>query len=127
MLTLVLGGARSGKSRYAQALLSAGRAVGYVATAREDAHDEEIIARIARHRADRPATWRTVEAPLDVERAIESVATDEAIVLVDCVAVWLSNLSWEHRDAAADELERIVLERVGALARAASGRRVVAV
>lgn len=126
MLTLVLGGARSGKSRFAQSLVAEEPAVVYVATARDDGDDEQMRARVARHRADRPAAWRTVEAPLDVEGAIASVEP-EVSVLLDCVTVWLSNLSWEHREASPDELERTVLDRVAGLARATAGRRVVAV
>ncbi len=70
-LTLITGGARSGKSNYAQALASriGGENVLFVATA--EALDEEMARRIATHRASRPATWRTTEAPRDVGRAIQ--------------------------------------------------------
>src|SRR5215475_11926871 len=68
MLTLVLGGARSGKSRYAQSLCDTSPRVIYIATAHAGAgaDDHEMRERIARHRADRPAEWQTVEEPLDL-------------------------------------------------------------
>lgn len=86
---LVLGGARSGKSRHAQALAEgcAGPRV-FIATAQ--AFDAEMAKRIAHHRADRGPDWRTVEAPLAVAEAIEGAG--EAVVLVDCLTLWSSNL-----------------------------------
>jgi len=89
--TLVLGGARSGKSGYAERLcLDSGLAPVYLATC--EARDEEMAARIAAHRARRGADWRTVEVPLDLERALEAEARPEQIVLVDCLTLWLANL-----------------------------------
>jgi|SRR5579871_1866094 len=86
---LVLGGARSGKSRYAEARIRAtNRTPVYIATAQ--AFDAEMVERIARHRADRGAGWRTVEAPLDLPGAIE--AASGAPALVDCLTLWTSNL-----------------------------------
>jgi adenosyl cobinamide kinase/adenosyl cobinamide phosphate guanylyltransferase len=86
-LTLVLGGARSGKSRQAEAVVTALPAPWvYVATA--EARDEEMGARIATHRARRGAGWTTIEAPLDVAGAL---ATPHP-VLVDCLTLWLTNL-----------------------------------
>jgi len=89
--TLVLGGARSGKSRHAQALAEAhgGRLV-FVATAQ--AFDAEMSDRIARHRADRDARWQTVEAPVDLADAITRSGAADATVLVDCLTLWTSNL-----------------------------------
>ncbi|HUC61542.1 MAG TPA: bifunctional adenosylcobinamide kinase/adenosylcobinamide-phosphate guanylyltransferase, partial [Alphaproteobacteria bacterium] len=95
--TLVLGGARSGKSRYAEALVerqSAARV--YLATA--EAGDAEMEARIRRHRARRGPGWRTVEAPLELARAIEAEARRERAVLVDCLTLWLANLMGAARD-----------------------------
>ena len=89
--TLVLGGARSGKSRYAESLLP-GPAL-YVATA--EPGDPEMAERIARHRARRGAGWRTVEAPHDVAGVL--VREPEAPALVDCVTFWLSNALTEDR------------------------------
>ena len=87
----VLGGARSGKSRYAQSRAEAiaGDPV-FVATA--EAFDDEMRERIARHRADRDARWRTVEAPRDLPAAIDALNDDKAVVLVDCLTLWVSNL-----------------------------------
>ncbi len=91
-LTLVLGGARSGKSRLAEALATlSGTPVVYVATA--EPGDAEMQARIAAHRARRPAEWRTVEAPQHVAAALEDVdMPPRSVVLLDCVTLWLANL-----------------------------------
>ena len=89
LLTLVLGGARSGKSAYAESLFADGGAV-YVATA--EAIDDEMRERIARHRARRGSGWTTVEAPLDLPGAIRAGAGAGTGILVDCVTVWLGNL-----------------------------------
>jgi adenosylcobinamide kinase/adenosylcobinamide-phosphate guanylyltransferase len=98
---------------------SAGR-VTYVATAR-GADDAEMLARIEQHRASRPASWRTIEEPLALARAVESAAVEADTILVDCLTVWLSNLFWEHRDGARREVEdavRAELQRIIAAARA---------
>ncbi|KMW57974.1 Adenosylcobinamide-phosphate guanylyltransferase [Candidatus Rhodobacter oscarellae] len=85
----VLGGARSGKSRFAEALLGeTGKPRVYIATAQ--AFDGEMKHRIAQHKADRGADWRTVEAPLEVASALGEVSAQEA-VLLDCATLWLSN------------------------------------
>ncbi|MEM8684085.1 MAG: bifunctional adenosylcobinamide kinase/adenosylcobinamide-phosphate guanylyltransferase [Pseudomonadota bacterium] len=97
MRTLILGGARSGKSRYAQALAEAGgeRRV-FIATA--EAHDEEMADRIARHVADRGESWRTVESPLQLSDAIRQEAAADTVLLVDCLTLWLSNILLAGRD-----------------------------
>jgi adenosylcobinamide kinase / adenosylcobinamide-phosphate guanylyltransferase len=109
MLTLVLGGARSGKSRYAQSLCASSSSVTYVATARaEDGEgDQEMRERIARHRADRPAEWQTVEEPFDLSRAVRE-APIEATLLIDCATIWISNLMWEFREESAAEQNRLI-------------------
>lgn len=90
-LTLVLGGARSGKSRYAERLVEAAAACGvYIATA--EAGDAEMTARIVAHRARRGPFWRTVEAPLRLADALIEEARPDRPVLVDCLTLWLSNL-----------------------------------
>lgn len=88
-LILVLGGARSGKSRFAEALAgAAGAQVVYLATGQ--AGDAEMQARIAHHQGSRPASWRTVEEPLALADAVQ--ASGEAdCVLVDCLTFWLTN------------------------------------
>ena len=92
-LTLVLGGARSGKSRYAQGAAEAlARERGIVPTfiATGEAGDTEMAERIARHRADRGGGWRTVEAPLALAEAVAALtAQDDAVV--DCLTLWLAN------------------------------------
>jgi adenosylcobinamide kinase/adenosylcobinamide-phosphate guanylyltransferase len=90
-ITLVLGGARSGKSRYAETLVTGAAASGtYIATA--EAGDAEMAARIAHHRAGRGSFWRTVEEPLDLAAVILTNADPARPVLVDCLTLWLSNL-----------------------------------
>src|SRR5215475_13167909 len=113
MLTLVLGGARSGKSRYAQSLCESASCVIYVATARveESADDNEMRERIARHRADRPAEWQTVEEPLDLSRAVRD-SPIEAALLIDCATIWISNLMWECRKSPAAEQNTLILAEV---------------
>ena len=103
-ITLVLGGASSGKSAHAETLVSAmaGEAV-YVATAQ--AHDAEMAARITAHRDRRGAGWATVEEPLDLAEAIFGAAGRPA--LVDCLTLWLSNLLAADREIAA-ETERLL-------------------
>lgn len=89
--TLVLGGARSGKSGYAEQLAHAsGKEVVVVATAR--AGDAEMVARIAQHRGRRPAHWRTVEEELALASVLRAHCAPGRLVLVDCLTLWLSNL-----------------------------------
>lgn len=96
---LVLGGARSGKSRHAQALAEAtGPRRTYLATA--EARDEEMAARIARHQAERGEGWQTLEAPLGMPAALGRVAESD-VVLVDCLTLWLSNVMLGERDVEA--------------------------
>jgi adenosylcobinamide kinase / adenosylcobinamide-phosphate guanylyltransferase len=117
MLTLILGGARSGKSRYAQSLCQSSSQVVYIATARADeqASDQEMRERIARHRTDRPVGWQTIEEPLDLSRAIRA-APVEAILLIDCITLWISNLMWELREQPYAAQEEEILTRVDDLA-----------
>lgn len=95
-LTLVIGGARSGKSAFAERLcLASGLRPIYLATA--EARDAEMAARIAQHQARRAPPWRSVEASLDLTDALESYASAQAIVLVDCLTLWLSNVIEANR------------------------------
>jgi adenosylcobinamide kinase/adenosylcobinamide-phosphate guanylyltransferase len=98
-LSLVLGGARSGKSRYAESLITAlPPPWNYVATA--EAGDAEMAQRIADHRARRGASWRTIEAPRDLAGSLQ--AAGNAPVLVDCLTLWLSNLMLAGSDIDAE-------------------------
>src|SRR5215213_78299 len=95
-LTLVLGGARSGKSRYAERLVEAAASSGtYIATA--EPRDAEMTARIAAHRARRGPFWHTVETPLLVAEAVAAEARPDRPVLVDCLTLFLSNLMLADR------------------------------
>lgn len=90
-LTLILGGARSGKSSYAQRLATEqGGQVLYVATA--EAGDEEMKTRIEAHRAERPAHWQTLEAPLRVGTAIANWPEPAAVILIDCLTLLANNV-----------------------------------
>ena len=107
MRTLILGGARSGKSALAERLADqSGREVVYVATAQ--AGDAEMAARIAHHRARRPAAWLSVEEPVRLADALRMHARDNRVVLVDCLTLWLSNLLGDA-DAESFERERTAL------------------
>ena len=97
-VTLILGGARSGKSRHGEALIGACPPPWtYIATA--EAWDEEMAERIALHRERRDARWRTLESPLRLPVALAEAA--DTPVLVDCLTLWLTNLMLGERDVAA--------------------------
>jgi adenosylcobinamide kinase / adenosylcobinamide-phosphate guanylyltransferase len=111
--TLIIGGARSGKSRQAQALAMASAPPWtYIATA--EALDEDMRARIAAHRRGRGEGWRTVEAPLDLARALAQ-APAGAPAVIDCLTLWLSNLMLAGRDldAASAALGQAIEARQG--------------
>jgi len=110
----VIGGARSGKSRYAQGRIEAlpGR-LAFIATAERS--DEEMTRRIARHRAERGPRWTAIEAPLDLPDAIGQAQDAADAILVDCLTLWLSQLMLLDRDpdrAAADLVRAIQACRV---------------
>jgi adenosylcobinamide kinase / adenosylcobinamide-phosphate guanylyltransferase len=113
-LTLLLGGARSGKSTLAlRRAAASGRPVVFVATA--EAGDAEMAERIARHRDERDPAWETVEAPLDLAGALTRPA-DEACLIVDCLTLWVANRLEEGES----ELARLAAE-AAALAAAREG------
>jgi adenosylcobinamide kinase / adenosylcobinamide-phosphate guanylyltransferase len=113
-LSVLLGGARSGKST-----LALGRGLAYdgpvcfIATA--TAGDQEMTTRIARHRAERPDTWETVEEPLDLDAALAHTQ-EEALVIVDCLTLWVSN------QLAADAGEAEIVEHAECAARRSAAR-----
>lgn len=87
---LVTGGAKSGKSMFAERLVAGlGDHVVYVATG--EAYDDEMQSRIALHRTRRPADWTTIEAPYDLRAALEDVSPSAEVVLLDCLTLWTSN------------------------------------
>ncbi|HLO18288.1 MAG TPA: bifunctional adenosylcobinamide kinase/adenosylcobinamide-phosphate guanylyltransferase [Anaerolineales bacterium] len=88
-ITLILGGARSGKSSYAQHLVEAtGKSVAFLATAQ--ALDEEMSRRIQKHRLERPDAWETLEIPLAVASHVQQIKAD--VVILDCITLLVSNL-----------------------------------
>jgi adenosylcobinamide kinase / adenosylcobinamide-phosphate guanylyltransferase len=125
MLTLVLGGARSGKSRYAQALIGDRQAI-YVATARRT-RDREMSGRIERHRADRPSSWTTIEEPESVPRVVRTATPVDAPVLVECATLWLSNLFERESHTPARRQHDILMAAVREVADASRLREVVVV
>jgi adenosylcobinamide kinase / adenosylcobinamide-phosphate guanylyltransferase len=105
---LVLGGARSGKSRYAeQAIGGASDGALYLATATAEIADAEMAARIAWHQAGRGPAWSTIEEPIEIARRLEAEARPDRPILVDCLTLWLSNLMHAGRDIDA-ETERLL-------------------
>ena len=98
---LVLGGARSGKSRYAEArAIETGRERVYIATAQ--ALDDEMHDRIARHRAERADGWATFEAPLALAETIEAQGREGRVLLVDCLTLWTTNVLLADADVAVE-------------------------
>lgn len=94
--TLVFGGARSGKSAYAERLaIASGKPVIYLATAQ--AGDDEMRSRIAHHQTRRPAEWLTVEQPLALADAIAQYSRPDNLILLDCLTLWLSNLLFSEQ------------------------------
>ncbi|HFQ95842.1 MAG TPA: bifunctional adenosylcobinamide kinase/adenosylcobinamide-phosphate guanylyltransferase [Anaerolineae bacterium] len=118
-ITLILGGARSGKSTHAETLARqlGGDDVLYLATAQ--ALDQEMADRIANHRAQRPAAWRTLEAPLHPGRALRAQRPRASVILVDCITLLVSNLLLAHEHAGMEEIERIVMAEIDDLLAAA--------
>ncbi|MEM6354399.1 MAG: bifunctional adenosylcobinamide kinase/adenosylcobinamide-phosphate guanylyltransferase [Pseudomonadota bacterium] len=113
-LTLILGGARSGKSARALALAEAAAPPGqrvFVATA--EALDEEMADRIARHKAERGDGWALDEAPLALAEAVSGAVTADGVLLIDCLTLWLSNLMHHECDVAV-ETERLLDAVAGA-------------
>lgn len=117
-LVLVTGGVRSGKSAFAERFVASrgGSGVAYVATAR--VWDDEMAARVARHRAQRPASWHTVEAPLQLDDGVAQALARQRVVLVDSLDFWVSNRLLEANPV---DGERLVPAQVEALEAALVG------
>ena len=117
MIVYVTGGARSGKSRFAEAWAAKQSApVTYLATAQ--AFDDEMRERIERHRIDRPAHWPTLEEPLNVPQTLADL---NGVILLDCLSLWISNLLLADLDDTA------ILERVDALLAQANSKTLILV
>lgn len=102
-LTFILGGASSGKSRFAEGLITdTGAPRVYIATSQ--AHDSEMSDRIRAHQKDRGESWRTIESPLDVVTALADVRENE-VALLDCATMWLSNHMLAEHDIEAETLQ----------------------
>jgi len=95
-VTLVLGGARSGKSRYAQQLAARAAQVTFLATAQPT--DEEMRRKIERHRQERPPSWVTVEVPVELDGAIREHAPTSELLLVDCLTFYTANIMSHERE-----------------------------
>jgi adenosylcobinamide kinase/adenosylcobinamide-phosphate guanylyltransferase len=98
-VTLVLGGVRSGKSRYAHTLANQHARVAFIATA-ERRDDPEMQRKIELHRAERPTHWSTIEEPLQLAHAIQSASTQSDAILVDCLTFYAANLLEAHGEDA---------------------------
>ncbi len=105
-VTLVLGGVRSGKSRYAQQIAERADRVTFIATA-ERRDDPEMLIKIERHRSERPHHWITVEEPLELAQAIRAGATGSDLILVDCLTLFAANLLEAHGEDEARLQSRI--------------------
>ena len=125
MLTLLIGGARSGKSRIAASLCPESARVAYIATAL--AEDKEMRARIARHCQDRPPHWVTFEEPLAIAVLLRRLQQEYEILLVDCLTVWLSNFLYRYRRRSPGEIERLALEQVDEITKATTGAHLILV
>jgi len=89
---LILGGARSGKSRYAQALATQAQDKDVVYLATAEASDDEMRSKIQRHRSERPSTWKTVEVPLQLDGAVAQYGGPNSFLLIDCLTTFTANL-----------------------------------
>jgi adenosylcobinamide kinase/adenosylcobinamide-phosphate guanylyltransferase len=95
-LILILGGARSGKSAFAERLAArSGKIVAFVATA--TGSDDEMCERIARHRASRPQEWHTIEEPLDLAKAVRRAYQLADVAILDCITLWLGNMMLQEQ------------------------------
>lgn len=99
---LITGGTRSGKSSAALRLAQGFKSKVFIATA--EAFDDEMRARIAKHKVERGNEWKTIEAPLDLSKAIASVQDGKAVILVDCLTVWLGNLMFHDESISEDSV-----------------------
>lgn len=131
MITLILGGARSGKSSFAEKLAQkkGGDEVNYLATA--EAKDEEMKNRIEKHKEQRNKKWKTIEEPLSVGEVLSSLSKGE-VVLVDCITVYISNLIFLNLDERDEKInfkvkEKLIMEKMKRIVRASKNKEVILV
>jgi adenosylcobinamide kinase/adenosylcobinamide-phosphate guanylyltransferase len=108
-ITLIMGGARSGKSRLAQEMAGQAKTVLFVATA--SAGDDDMCLRIEKHQSERPAHWRTLEAGLHIGDEIDIAYQNEELVLIDCVTLLVSNILCRYNQQQLETLSEAVLEK----------------
>ena len=125
MLSLVIGGARGGKSRFALSLGASARRPLYLATA--TAEDEEMVARIQRHRSERDARWTTLEESLEIGAAIERQTPEHDFILLDCLTLWLSNFAWTRRECSEQQIHSAAIAEIARVAAASAPSHVVLV
>jgi adenosylcobinamide kinase/adenosylcobinamide-phosphate guanylyltransferase len=125
MLTLITGGARSGKSTFAQSLCATDARVVYIATASAD--DDEMRQRILLHRESRPGFWLTIEEPVAVPAAVAKHSASVDFVVVDCLTVWLSNLLYEWRVYEMAAVQQKTMQQADELITASRTGKVIAV
>jgi adenosylcobinamide kinase / adenosylcobinamide-phosphate guanylyltransferase len=107
-VTLVLGGVRSGKSRFAQRIASGFGSVIFIATAKPS--DPEMELRIERHRRSRPSAWQTLEVPVDLDVALSNLHDAKQLVVIDCLTVYLANVMSEaqgNESTVGEQVERL--------------------
>ncbi|MBI2809242.1 MAG: bifunctional adenosylcobinamide kinase/adenosylcobinamide-phosphate guanylyltransferase [Candidatus Melainabacteria bacterium] len=126
-MTLITGGARSGKSAFAEALANsdgAGGQVLYIATMEEIVEDKEALERIRRHRERRPQSWSTVEVPFNLDQTVLKIPKDTDVCLIDCLSLYVSNmlLALDEKSTTAKELEDPIQEAASKLLSAMHSR-----
>ncbi len=106
-LTLVIGGTRSGKSAFATELAKKHKHVCYIATADSgqslQINDGEMLDRIQKHRENRPTGWKTVEAPLELDKAVSNINEDLEVILIDCITIYVTNMLLSNHNEEGDE------------------------
>lgn len=116
-LTFITGGARSGKSSFAQKLAMEYKRVCYVATADPaqsvQANDDEMLKRIQKHRDSRPANWQTIEAPLEIDKAIANINSEADVILIDCITIYITNLLLKGPET--EEKEENIIDAINRL------------
>ncbi|MBZ0184976.1 MAG: bifunctional adenosylcobinamide kinase/adenosylcobinamide-phosphate guanylyltransferase, partial [Candidatus Obscuribacterales bacterium] len=125
-LLLITGGTKSGKSSLAEEIArQSGKQVFFVATMPEVKDDPELEDRIARHRKGRPAGWTTIEEPIHIENAIESIKNASALVLIDCLSLFVSNLMLAEKISTPESLEQRLELLIDSIAKKPQGSFII--